>query len=191
MELTLQRIIRKLELNENAISTIIGMGVMFIVASLFIGYFRDNRPTPELTQVSQVTPEVQTIDEQVMTGLTSSAATTRYTVQESDTLWSIAEAEYGDGHRWQDIAQANNLAQPNILITGTSLDLPRLADIVPDELAPTEAPDTYTVQQGDYLWSIAESVYGDGFQWQEIWQANQDTITNPQIIAPGTVLTLP
>lgn len=37
-----------------------------------------------------------------------------YTVQPSDSLWSVAERFYGDGHRWTEIAEANALASGNI-----------------------------------------------------------------------------
>ena len=50
---------------------------------------------------------------------------------------------------------------------------------------------TYTVEEGDSLSKIAKAVYGDPNQWKAIYQANQDTIKNPDLIFPGQVLKLP
>ena len=52
--------------------------------------------------------------------------------------------------------------------------------------------DKYTVERGDSLWKIAEKIYGDGYQWIKIYQANQEKIgVNPGLIFSGTVLTIP
>lgn len=56
--------------------------------------------------------------------------------------------------------------------------------------------DTYTVVEGDTLWEIAEAVYGSGFEWGRILQANSDSIGflangSQALIIPGQVLDLP
>ena len=48
-----------------------------------------------------------------------------YTVQKGDNLWDIAVRAYGDGYRWLNIAQENNLTNPNIIHAGNVLTLPR------------------------------------------------------------------
>ena len=50
---------------------------------------------------------------------------------------------------------------------------------------------TYTVKSGDCLWNIAKSVYGDGSKYTKIYEANKDKITNPNLIYPNQVLTIP
>ena len=50
---------------------------------------------------------------------------------------------------------------------------------------------SYTVQSGDSLSKIAKRVYGDANKWHTIFDANRDKITNPDLIHPGQVLTLP
>jgi len=54
---------------------------------------------------------------------------------------------------------------------------------------PPPAARTYTVASGDTLWAIAERFYGDGSQYPRIAQASG--ISNPDLIFPGQVLTIP
>lgn len=50
---------------------------------------------------------------------------------------------------------------------------------------------TYTVVSGDSLSKIAKREYGDAGKWRAIFEANKDKISNPDLIQPGQVLTLP
>ena len=56
----------------------------------------------------------------------------------------------------------------------------------------TTAPKTYTVKSGDCLWNIAKSLYGNGADYAKIYEANKGVIgSNPNLIYPGQVLTIP
>ena len=44
---------------------------------------------------------------------------------------------------------------------------------------------------GDSLSKIAKREYGDAAKWRGIWEANRDSIKNPDLIHPGQVLNLP
>lgn len=63
--------------------------------------------------------------------------------------------------------------------------------------APEAAPkdrvgvDVVTVQPGFTLWRIARDRYGEGTQFVQVFDANQDQIKDPDLIYPGQVLTLP
>jgi LysM repeat protein len=57
--------------------------------------------------------------------------------------------------------------------------------------APVERERTYTVVAGDSLSKIAKREYGDANKWHQIYAANKATISNPDLIHPGQVLTLP
>ena len=48
----------------------------------------------------------------------------------------------------------------------------------------------YTVQAGDTLTKIAQQQYGDS-NFQPILEANQNVVTNPNLIFPGQVLRIP
>lgn len=44
---------------------------------------------------------------------------------------------------------------------------------------------------GDTLWDLAEQYYGDGSQWEKIYNANTDQIDDPSTIYPGQRLLIP
>ena len=50
--------------------------------------------------------------------------------------------------------------------------------------------DTYIVQAGDTLNSIAESIYGNKYIWRQIYDNNKDIIVDPNLIYPGQQLDL-
>lgn len=54
------------------------------------------------------------------------------------------------------------------------------------------AAKTYTVKKGDSLWAIAKKYLGSGSRYTEIYNLNKSVIgSNPSLIYPGQVLTLP
>ena len=55
---------------------------------------------------------------------------------------------------------------------------------------PTEAT-TYIVQKDDTLQKIAKKVYGSYGAWLKIYNANKEKIKNPNLLKPGTVITIP
>jgi nucleoid-associated protein YgaU len=48
-----------------------------------------------------------------------------YKVAEGDNLWTIAERAYGDGQGWVQLAKANNIPNPDLIMPGTTLTIPR------------------------------------------------------------------
>ena len=52
-----------------------------------------------------------------------------------------------------------------------------------------DAGETYTVKSGDSLSKIAG--HYPGVSWQEIFEANRDTISDPNLIHPGQQLRIP
>ena len=67
-----------------------------------------------------------------------------------------------------------------------------------DPKKPTPSPPSpatrfkvYTVQKGDSLSKIAKHEYGDANKWRKIFEANRDTIKDPDLIYPGQELKIP
>lgn len=56
---------------------------------------------------------------------------------------------------------------------------------------PTKRHETYEVQKGDTLQSIAQKFYDDSAQWRRIWDANDGIIDEPDDIYPGQELKIP
>jgi nucleoid-associated protein YgaU len=50
---------------------------------------------------------------------------------------------------------------------------------------------TYTVQKDDTLQKISKKLFGSYGKWYKIYKANKNKIKNPNVLRPGTVLTIP
>ncbi|WP_406649651.1 LysM peptidoglycan-binding domain-containing protein [Aliisedimentitalea scapharcae] len=48
-----------------------------------------------------------------------------------------------------------------------------------------------TVQKGDTLWAISQDRYGDGVLYVRVFEANRQSIRNPDLIYPGQVFSIP
>jgi nucleoid-associated protein YgaU len=73
-------------------------------------------------------------------------------------------------------------------------DMPDFSDV--QSGASTTAPgaevyESYEVKPGDSLSKIAKRVYGKAGDWKRIFEANRDTLKNPDLIHPGQVLKIP
>jgi LysM repeat protein len=71
------------------------------------------------------------------------------------------------------------IAQETETRAGSGTGIPLAAD----------APDRYTVKQGDTLWDISKVFLRDPWYWPEIWYVNPQ-VKNPHLIYPGDVLVL-
>jgi nucleoid-associated protein YgaU len=88
-------------------------------------------PSPTIRPVLTPTPSPEGMvasgeDESIITKehIINAQPASTYIVVRGDNLWDIAEAAYGDGFRWVDIAKANNLANPRIIHAGNVLTIP-------------------------------------------------------------------
>jgi nucleoid-associated protein YgaU len=74
---------------------------------------------------------------------------------------------------------------------------PTYADVTLDlTVDPSIAPpppqqQTYSVQSGDTLSKISKRFYGDANKYMKIFEANRDTLSDPDKIKPGQVLKIP
>ena len=48
-----------------------------------------------------------------------------------------------------------------------------------------------TVQEGDTLWAISRDRFGDGVLYVKLFEANRDSIRDPDLIYPGQIFTIP
>jgi LysM repeat protein len=187
----LKDLLKKIKVNESTISTLLGILVILVVGILIFNYFRNVSQPGE--EISSPTPkeEVKLVEEEGK--LYPEALPKTHRVAEGEHLWAIAEKYYGSGYNWVNIARENNLANPNHLLVGQELTIPKEAVIKPSVEEPvfekTIEKSQYVVQKGDHLWGIAVRAYGDGYRWVEI--ARENNLKNPNLIHPGNQLALP
>ena len=76
-----------------------------------------------------------------------------------------------------------------------SSSYPMVTALAATSVKPAVAPKgptwTYHVKKRDTLWDIAKRELGDPFRWPEIYALNRSKVKNPNLIYPGTVLTMP
>ncbi len=108
-----------------------------------------------------------------------------HTIVEGESLWLIASYHYyfGNGSEWPRIYERNSahISDPNMIYAGDTI-------VVPVPMA-----STYTVVEGDFLGKIAGYgiVYNNRGEWPQLYEANRDQISNPNLIYPGQVLDIP
>jgi len=76
------------------------------------------------------------------------------------------------------------------VVAGGSSTAPR-ADAPASTPNVADRQKTYTVVAGDTLSKIAKREYGDAAKWHAIYEANKDTIKNPDLIYPGQTFKIP
>ncbi|QLY32487.1 LysM peptidoglycan-binding domain-containing protein [Nocardia huaxiensis] len=69
-------------------------------------------------------PEPETVAAAVAEEAPAAPAAQTYTVEPGDTLWAIAERFYGDGNRYQEIANASGIDNPDAIQPGQVLTIP-------------------------------------------------------------------
>ena len=178
-----KKYVKQLSLPESYISITLGFLVVIVAGLLLYNYVTKNKGE---NQTSQEKTFIEKQEEKA-------TLPTTHTVTENETLWTIAEKYYASGYNWVTLAKENNLANPDRLLVGQTLSIPK-AEVIKVETGSTlstatEVAKTYTVVKGDNLWQIAVREYGDGYAWVKIAQVNN--LVNPDVIHAGNVLTLP
>ena len=198
MEDKLKEILKKIKLNENLISTALGVITIVILVILAVNFWKTNQPhinwfKGEETEEVKEEPKKEEKAEEV-----TKEKEKVYIVKKGDYLWKIAQEVYGSGYNWVDIAKANKLENPGVLYRGQKLKLPKVEKKVltnksnPKVKVTTDKVikgDHYKVQKGDNLWQIAVRAYQDGYKWVEIAKANK--LKNPNVIEVGQNLVIP
>lgn len=88
--------------------------------------------------------------------------------------------------------RADLLAGDGAVLARAEIPFLRAApDSLPSTRPGTSGADLITVQPGFTLWRIARERYGGGGQYVQVFDANRDQISDPDLIYPGQVLSLP
>lgn len=110
----------------------------------------------------------------------------QYTVLNGDYLWKISKKEdiYGDAFQWIRIYSVNKdqIKDPDLIYPGQIFNIARGV-----------GDNEYLVIKGDFLFKIAgmSKVLGDPTKWTKLYEANKDLISDPNMIYPHQVLTIP
>jgi nucleoid-associated protein YgaU len=82
-------------------------------------------PEPEAAAPAGEEAHVETAAEQDPTPAPEPEPAARtYTVESGDTLWAISERFYGDGSKYQVIADASGVSNPDLIQPGQVLTIP-------------------------------------------------------------------
>ncbi|HUO39831.1 MAG TPA: LysM peptidoglycan-binding domain-containing protein [Mycobacterium sp.] len=89
-------------------------------------------PPPPEAAAPPPAPEVSAVAEEVAAPAPAAEqpppppqpAVRTYTVVSGDTLWAISERFYGDGNRYQQIADASGISNPDLIYPGQVLTIP-------------------------------------------------------------------
>ena len=92
----------------------------------------------------------------------------------------------------QNLTFGQHLLTANLLDVNGSLlkkiTFPFLRAEIPKGVS---AEDYVIIKPGDMLWTISYRVYGNPWKYVEIFDENKDQISNPDLIFPGQIFTLP
>lgn len=181
-----------LKSSEEVVSMFLGLLIVIILVGLIFNFVQKRRGTINLPGISISTVKEGDLEPSSISE-NNESQNKNYEVVRGDSLWKIAEKEYGNGNKWVNIAKENKLTNPRVLIIGQKLILPKNDPTKIAEKQPTNTINSgeYIVERGDSLWKIAVRAYSDGNKWTEIWNSNKNLIGNPNKIYKGTKLVIP
>lgn len=137
---------------------------------------------------------------------TGNVAPTTVTVRVGDSLWALAQEHLADGQRWDEFyalnagrtqADGRALTDPDQIDVGWELAIPGTA-AEPGVAATVPGLFQVAVEPGDSLSALAATHLGDPERYPEIFALNAgveqpdgDMLTDPDLIRPGWILSLP
>ena len=144
------------------------------------------KPTPQITEEAVATSNPDIISDQSDSGYGI------HIVQPNQNLHQIAHIYYNNPSAWQQIAQANNLDNPDIIQINQELTIPKyqpIGQILTGVSIKAILGDHYIIEPNDTLWHISERAYGTPFRYNQIAAFNN--LSNPDHIQPGWILQIP
>jgi len=175
---------------EDVISMFLGLVVVVAVVGFMVNFIEKRKGNIDVPGVSNdikidKNDDVKNVDNMVES----------IVVVKGDSLWKIAVRVYNDGYKWTEIAKANNLENPGILLIGQKLIIPKIESVAINNDGKGESIGVvdqeqidYVVVRGDSLWKIAVRVYNDGYKWTKIWQDNRNKLNSPDELEIGMKL---
>lgn len=159
-------------------SLVLGAIIVVILGLLVANYFTRRDKTGQIGSGEQTTGAQE-----------ETKVPQEYKVVTGDSLSAISQKTYGSEEFWPQIAQVNNIANPNLIFVDSTLKLPEknAAEAARGLLTIT----SYQVQAGETLFTIAEKVYGDGSRWTVLDRANGKKRLpngNPLVFAGSTIV---
>jgi len=113
-----------------------------------------------------------------------SAKASKHVVRKVETVWAIARKYGVEPER---IIELNNLKEPDKILPGRELMIPRAGSSASDSVQrPPRAGATHIVQKGETVWGIARTY---GVKPEQIIAANK--LKKPYVIHPGQALMIP
>lgn len=159
-------------------SLVLGAIIVIILGLLVANYFTRKNTTPQIGSGEQTTGTQE-----------ETKVPQEYKVAAGDSLSAISAKTYGSEEFWPAIAQANNIANPNLIFVDATLNLPAKSEAEATKVQLTTT--SYQVQAGETLFTIAEKVYGDGSRWTVLHRANGSLRLpngNPLVFAGSTIV---
>lgn len=211
-EKRIKNILKYFKMNEDSISTLMGIVVIVVIAGLIFSYFKNaNLKTWQgmlnQEQTPATTTETKEEDKQTEKYLAV------YKVVKGDDLWHISERFYKSGYNYVDIIKENKINKTGVITAGMELRIPKveakkitLVEIKKDAAAGATKTEVkvagettgtslstgeYLTKKGDSLWNISVRAYGDGFKWTKIYWENKKSISNPDVIYANVKLNIP
>ena len=113
-----------------------------------------------------------------------------YVIKKGDTLRGISRHFYDTAEYYDELAEYNDISNPNLIRAGATLYVPQDPDYLMDEVTPQDDEGyTYTIKKGDTLSEICNEYYGSStYAWA---LATYNKLDNPNIIRTGRTLKIP
>jgi nucleoid-associated protein YgaU len=210
----LKTFLKNLKLQESTISMIVGVIVILLIGFIAVRYITKNKTGDTLPSIETQTntePSLPTIHSgETLWSISEKYYGTGYNwvdIKEANSLTNADEINKGQELTIPDVT-------PRVLANAGTISVtpsPQPTEEVSQETKPTEtlkptetskpeetskvadnsdqsSSDTYTVQNGDSLWKIAQANLGDGNKWTEL--AKNNDIKTPSVIRAGQELKL-
>ena len=161
--------------------------------------------SPMIIDQTQLTQQPEQEPEQTSGPVLRPPEFFEHSVEDKETMQTIAARYFGNENQWRIIARANPFVDPQKLREGMLIRIPKdpgniQGEVVGRETAPgvieTHASSSagvieYVVRPGDSLSRISLNIYGSARHAKLIYESNRDVLKSMDSISVGQLLKLP